>query len=116
MFNRVFLIGRLTKDPELKSTQTGKMVCSFGLATNEGKDAVSFHQIQTWDKLAELCNQYLKKGSKCFVEGRINYSQSEKNGEKKFFTQIVATTVKFLDDAKQEPQQMNFPPVDDLPF
>src|SRR3954451_3284501 len=77
--NRVQLIGNLTRDPELKYTSSGTAVCSFGLATNrswttdtgEKKEDTEFHNILAWNKLAELCSQYLTKGRKAYVEGRL---------------------------------------------
>jgi single-strand DNA-binding protein len=68
------------------------------LATNEGKDQVSFHNIVCWDKQAELCAQYLRKGSKAFIEGKIQYDNVDKDGKKITYTKIIASVVKFLDD------------------
>lgn len=83
-WNRVELIGNLTRDPELRFTSTGSAVCTFGLATNrsyivdgERKEDVDFHKIVAWNKLAELCNQLLKKGSKVFISGRLQYREWE---------------------------------------
>jgi single-strand DNA-binding protein len=78
--NKVILIGNLTRDPELRHTaENKKAVCTFGLATNrmvltqsgEKQEEPEFHRIIAWDKLAEVCNQYLKKGRKVYVEGRL---------------------------------------------
>ena len=73
-WNRVELIGNLTRDPELRFTPNGAAVCTFGLATNrtyvsegEKKEEVDFHRLVSWNKLAELCNQLLKKGTKVFI-------------------------------------------------
>jgi single-strand DNA-binding protein len=80
--NKVILIGNLTRDPELRHTaEKRSAVCTFGLATNRmvttqngGKqEEPEFHRIIAWDKLAEVCNQYLKKGRKVYVEGRLQY-------------------------------------------
>lgn len=77
-WNRVELIGNLTRDPELRYTPSGAAVCTFGLATNrtyvsegERKEEVDFHRLVAWNKLAELCNQLLKKGTKVFISGRL---------------------------------------------
>lgn len=77
-WNRVELIGNLTRDPELRYTPNGAAVCTFGLATNrtyvsegERKEEVDFHRLVAWNKLAELCNQLLKKGIKVFISGRL---------------------------------------------
>ena len=77
--NRVQLIGNLTRDPELRYTPQGTAVCSFGMATNrswttdagEKRDEADFHRIVAWSKLAELCGQFLSKGKKVYVEGRL---------------------------------------------
>jgi len=77
--NKVQLIGNLTKDPELKETGSGTFLCTFTVATNrnwkteagEEKEATEFHRIASWQKLAELCSQLLSKGSRVFVEGRM---------------------------------------------
>lgn len=106
--NTAIIIGNLGKDPELKTTNNGKSVVSFSVATQSGKDApTDWHNIEAWDKTAELVAQYLKKGSKCAVTGRIKYEKSEKDGVTRYFTKIVANNVEFL-SAKQE--------ADDLPF
>lgn len=77
-WNRVELIGNLTRDPELRFTPNGAAVCTFSLATNrsfvtdgEKREEVDFHRLVAWNKLAELCNQLLKKGTKVFVSGRL---------------------------------------------
>jgi single-strand DNA-binding protein len=77
--NKVILLGNLTRDPELRYTENKKAVCAFGLATNrnwttdtgEKREETEFHRIVAWDKLAEVCGQYLKKGRKVYVEGRL---------------------------------------------
>ena len=72
--NKVFLTGRLTRDPELRSLASGKSVTQFSLATNEyagGKERSEFHSVVTWDRLAEICGQFLGKGQQVAIEGRI---------------------------------------------
>ena len=83
-WNRVELIGNLTRDPELRYTPNGAAVCKIGLATNrtyvtegERKEEVDFHRLVAWNKLAELCNQLLKKGNKVFFSGRLQTRQWE---------------------------------------
>lgn len=104
--NKVFLIGNITRDPELRSTPTGQSVCSFGLATNrlwvdasgQKQTQTEFHNIVTWGKLAEICHQYLKKGRKIFVEGRIQTREWENTeGVKKQRTEIIAENMIILD-------------------
>ncbi len=100
MLNRVILIGRLTKDPELRYSGQGTAVCTFTLAVGRKfkRDETDFIPIVTWQKLAEHCANYLKKGSQCAVEGRIqtrNYENQE--GRKVYVTEVVAEDVRFLD-------------------
>ncbi len=93
-WNRVELIGNLTRDPELRYTPNGAAVCTFGLATNrtfvtdgEKREEVDFHRLVAWNKLAELCNQLLKKGIKVFVSGRLQTRSFE--GQDKTQRQIT---------------------------
>lgn len=96
-WNRVELIGNLTRDPELRYTPNGAAVCTFGLATNrtyvtegERKEEVDFHRLVAWNKLAELCNQLLKKGNKVFISGRLQTRTWEGNdGQQRNVTEIV---------------------------
>lgn len=96
-WNRVELIGNLTRDPELRFTPTGTAVASFGIATNrvyvsegERKEDVDFHKLVAWGKLAELCNQLMKKGSRVFVSGRLQYREWEtQDGQKRRDAEIV---------------------------
>ncbi|TSC86889.1 MAG: single-strand DNA-binding protein [Microgenomates group bacterium Gr01-1014_7] len=96
-WNRVELIGNLTRDPELRFTPSGAAVCTFGLATNrtyvsegERKEEVDFHRLVSWNKLAELCNQLLKKGMKVFISGRLQTRSWEgQDGATRQTTEIV---------------------------
>ena len=97
--NKVFLIGNLTRDPELKTLPSGQPVVNFGLATNrmwKGKDCsqqkqTEFHNIVMFGRLAEIAHQYLKKGAMTMIEGRIqNRSWEGQDGQKKYRTEIVA--------------------------
>ena len=103
--NKVILIGNLGKDPELRYTPGGQPTASFSLATTErwndksGKrqEHTEWHNIVAWGKLAELVNQYLKKGRSAYIEGRINTrSWDDRDGNKKYKTEIVASQVHFL--------------------
>lgn len=100
--NSIILIGRLTKDPELRYTQAGKAVCSFTLAVDrpysgENKEA-DFINIVVWNKVGENCAQYLKKGRKAAVQGRLQIrSYEDDNGKKKYITEVVANSVEFLE-------------------
>jgi single-strand DNA-binding protein len=105
--NRVMLIGNLGKDPELRYTTSGVAVASFSLATNESwkdqdgnlQERTEWHNIVAWKKLAEICGEWLKKGKKIYVEGRIQTrSYDDKNtGAKKYMTEIVADNIIMLD-------------------
>ncbi|MEK7672820.1 MAG: single-stranded DNA-binding protein [Patescibacteria group bacterium] len=96
--NKVILIGNLTRDPEMKQTQSGQPVTTFGLATNrewmtkgsDRKKSTEFHEIVAWAKLAEVCHTYLRKGKLVYIEGYLKTRSWEmENGEKKFRTEIV---------------------------
>lgn len=125
--NYVSMIGRLTKTPDIRQTNTGKNVCTFTLAVNrrykdaDGKTTADFFSVQAWGKLAELCARYLDKGSKVFVSGELrNRSYAAKDGSKRTVTEIIANEIEFL-SPKAEPAT---PPVEeweqvedsDLPF
>jgi single-strand DNA-binding protein len=109
--NKVFLVGRLTRNPELRHTTTNKAVCAFGLATNrtrktetgEKQEEADFHRIVAWDKLAEVCNQYLLKGRMIHVEGRLqNRTYTGQDGIEKYTTEIVAEEIMILDKKPDE--------------
>lgn len=105
--NKVMLIGNLGKDPELRYTTSGVAVATFSLATNEqwkdqdgnAQERTEWHNIVAWKKLAEICGEWLKKGKKIYVEGRIQTrSYDDKNtGAKKYITEIVAENIIMLD-------------------
>lgn len=104
--NKVQLIGNLTRDPELRYTPNGTAVCSFGLATNrswktesgEKHDEAEFHNIVSWNKLAELCSQFLVKGRKVYVEGRLSTRNwTGQDGAQRNRTEIVISDMILLD-------------------
>jgi single-strand DNA-binding protein len=104
--NRATLIGNVTRDPELRTTATGQNVCSFGVATNmqwtdaqgQKQQRAEFHNIVAWGKLAEICHQYLNKGKKVYVEGRLQTRDWEaQDGAKRTRTEIVAENMIMLD-------------------
>lgn len=124
--NVVILIGRLTKDVELRYTQAGKAVATFTLAvdrpfTNQaGEREADFIPVVVWGKLAEHCANYLGKGRQAAVEGRMQTRfYEDQNGQRRRVTEVVANSVQFLDRAKEsggvkeEPGEIN---LDDLPF
>ncbi len=104
--NRATLIGNLTREPEMRQTPGGQSVCSFSIATNRAwtgndgvkQDATEFHNIVAWGKLAEICSQYLNKGKKIYVEGRLQTRDWEgQDGVKRYRTEIVAENMIMLD-------------------
>lgn len=101
MVNKVILIGRLGKDPEVRASQAGKSFCTFTLATDTGfgeNRKTDWHNIVTFDKQADNCGRFLKKGSLVYVEGRISYDKyQDKDGQQRTSTRILANTVQFLD-------------------
>jgi len=109
--NKVLLIGNLTRDPELRSTPSGQSVANFAIATNrvwkdpqsgERKEAAEFHNIVMWRRLAEIAGQYLRKGSKVFLEGRLQTrSWQDQSGTKKYMTEVVAENMQMLDRKPQ---------------
>lgn len=114
MYNKVILIGNLTRDVEVRQTEGGTPVASFGIACNrkygEGKEEVFFGEIVAWGKLAETCETYLSKGSKVLVEGRLkNETWQDKEGNKKTKTRIVAENIRFLDSKKKEAGDAHIP-------
>jgi single-strand DNA-binding protein len=106
--NRAMIIGNLTRDPESRTTPTGQTVTNFGVATNHSwtdasgqrQEKVEYHNIVAWGKLAEICNQYLGKGRKVFIEGRLQTREWEaQDGSKRNRTEIVAENMIMLDRA-----------------
>jgi single-strand DNA-binding protein len=138
--NRAMLIGNLGRDPELRYTPAGVAVASFTIATNESwkdqdgnlQERTEWHNIVAWRKLAEICGEYLKKGKKIYVEGKIQTrSYDDKNtGAKRYITEIVADNIIMLDGRggasgegsgggyvpPAEQPESGGPKEDDLPF
>jgi single-strand DNA-binding protein len=107
MINKVILVGRLGKDPEVRSTPSGQTVAKFSVATDEKftdrngekQQRTEWHNIVAWGKLGEICGQYLRKGKLVFIEGRIQTDSwdDKESGQKKYRTDIVANEMKMLD-------------------
>ena len=140
--NKIILIGNLGQDPELRYTSSGVAVASYSMATSESwkdqdgniQEKTQWHKLVAWRKLAEIVGEYLKKGSKVYVEGRIQYrSYDDKNGVKRDITEIVVDQMLMLDSkgashangsssgsaapSSQQPVEESGPDkVDDLPF
>jgi single-strand DNA-binding protein len=136
--NKVQLIGNLGKDPELKYTPSGVAVATFSIATSESwkdqdgnqQEKTEWHNIVAWRKLAEICGEYLKKGKKVYLEGKLQTRNYEKDGVKRYVTEIVADQLIMLDGgggsgagrsssgsaAESAPAHADVPKDDDLPF
>lgn len=97
--NQVILMGRLTRDPEMRTTPSGKNVTSFSLAVDRpgSDDSADFFDITAWEKTGELVNQYLSKGRRCLVQGRLSYRSWEQDGQKRSKVEVIANDVTFLD-------------------
>jgi single-strand DNA-binding protein len=136
--NKVILIGNLGKDPELKFTPSGVAMAKFSIATTERfkdsdgnpQEKTEWHNVVLWRRLAELANEYLKKGSPVYIEGRIQTrSWDDENGQKRYMTEIVGDRMQFLgrreggpaEDAGEPPpktsaKKESMEEEDDLPF
>lgn len=99
--NQVILMGRLTRDPETRTTPTGKTITSFSLAVDRATqdDQTDFFDVTAWEKLGELVSQYLSKGRRCLVQGRLRQDSwdDKETGKKRSKIEVVATDVTFLD-------------------
>lgn len=122
--NKVILVGNLGRDPEMKSTNNGLQIAKFSLATSEKRndeERTEWHNVVAFGNQAEIAGQYLKKGSKVYIEGSLHTSNYEKDGEKRYRTEITCRNFQFLDS---KPQQESLRPVeneeedfaDDIPF
>lgn len=117
--NKVILIGRLTKDPDLKFTPaTGTAVCTFSMATNkrvkkEGQPTADFHNIVVWGKIAENTANYMKKGSQIGITGRLETrSYEDKEGKRRYVTEVVAEEVEFLSSINKKSSSADGVPSD----
>ncbi len=119
--NKAMIIGNLTRDPEVRTTPTGQTVATFGVATNfiwtdqqgQKQEKVEFHNVVAWRRLAEICGQYLRKGSKVYIEGRLQTRDwVGQDNVKRYRTEIVADNMIMLDRAGgAAPMSNEQPPV-----
>jgi len=115
--NKTILLGRLGKDPEIKNLPNGQSVVNFSVATSkkykdkqgEQKEVTQWHRIVVWGKLADLCHQYLSKGRQVYLEGELQTRSWEKDGEKRYSTEINAHVVQFIGkgDSQERPAPSN---------
>jgi single-strand DNA-binding protein len=113
--NKVILHGFTGKDPEIKTLESGKKIAKFSLATTsfrkdaDGKKLSDWHSLIFWEKLADLCEKYVKKGSELIVEGEITYrNYVDKDGATKYFTEIICNGIEFCgkkEEPKSEPKE-----------
>lgn len=111
--NRVQIIGRLGKDPEGKETPKGTAFAVFPVAVDhqwksrdgEARKETDWFQVEAWGKLGEICMKYLKKGRLVFIEGRLHTSRYEQEGETRYFTKVVASTMQMLDRPEKEAEE-----------
>lgn len=112
--NKAMIIGNITRDPEVKNTPNGQMVATMCIATSvswkdkngQKQEKAEFHNIVAWRKLAEICGQYLRKGSKIYIEGRLQTREwTGQDGIKRYRTEIIAENMIMLDRAGQKPSQ-----------
>ena len=128
MMNNITLIGRLTRDPELKYSQSGKAFTKFNIAVQREfkKDEADFINCIAWDKRAEAICEYLRKGRRIAIQGRLSVNSYDKDGETKWITEVIVDKFEFVDSAnsdtkeseklkeKEEPE--NYEDNDDFPF
>ncbi|PIS42534.1 MAG: single-stranded DNA-binding protein [Candidatus Kerfeldbacteria bacterium CG08_land_8_20_14_0_20_40_16] len=122
--NKAMIIGRLTRDPETKTIPSGQSVTTFSVATNftwtdksgQKQEKVEYHNVVAWRKLAEIAGQYLKKGGRVYIDGRIQTrSWDDQTGQKKYRTEIIVDNMIMLDRPgvnQSQPQKEVVPPQD----
>ena len=133
MLNKVMLIGNVGRDPEVRYTQNGTAVANLSVATSrkwKGQDGqmqeeTEWHKVTAWGRLAELCNEYLHKGSRVYVEGRLQTRKwQDQDGNDRYQTEVVAQEIRFLDGVRggngsgnggRQPQQQGIPGASDQP-
>lgn len=130
MVNKALLLGNVGKDPEVRTTASGQSVASFSLATSRRwkdrdgnkQEQTEWHNVVAWGKLADVVSKYVTKGSKLYIEGRIETQSwdDKASGAKKYKTQIVAEFLTMLGDGRKDggsaPSTGSFPEDDDIPF
>ena len=123
--NKVILTGNLTKDVEMRYTQSGKEMARMSIAVNQGygdKQTTDFFNLTAWEKTANLCGKYLSKGSKVLVEGRLKNNNYEKNGVKHYGVDVIVESIEFMDSkgsSKKKAANTDYDGAiddDDMPF
>ena len=118
--NRIQLIGYLGRDPESRFTPSGKRVTHFSLGVtqhwrtgDEDRESTEWINVEAWERLSETCQDYLRKGSLVYIEGRVKTDKYEDNGSNRYFTKVVASQVQFLD--RRPSEEESFSPEDAAP-
>jgi len=123
--NKVIVVGRLGKDPELKYIPSGKAVANFSMVTSEkynDQEYTEWHSIVAWGRLAEICGEYLSKGDLVYIEGpKRTRSYEDQDGNKRYITEIIAKSMQMLGSLESKPKQQTAVedqglPEEDLPF
>lgn len=125
--NKVMLIGRIGADPQLRYTPSGRASASFNLATNRSwkdsdgnqKEETDWHRVVVWGRLAEVCGEWLKKGSQIYCEGRLQTRSYDSDGQKKYITEVIMKDMQMLGGGSKGDSFEQAPPVDtheELPF
>ncbi len=121
--NKAMIIGNLTRDPETRNTPSGQTVASFSVATNmvwndqsgQQQRKAEFHNVVAWRRLAEICGQYLQKGSKVYIEGRLQTSEwTGQDGVKRYRTEIIAENMIMLDNKGNSTPDSNYEKVENI--
>jgi len=119
--NKVILIGRLGKDPEIRYAPDGTPVATFSIATNyhwtdsktgKKKSGVDWHRIVVWGKRGEICGEYLEKGRQVYIEGKLKTRSWEKDGHTNYITEVIARDVQFLGSSSEKVGDGRYQPVD----
>lgn len=125
MYQRVEIIGRVGKDPEMRYSQAGTAVTNFSVATSKSwkdkqtgqkQERTEWHNITAFNKLAEICAQYLKKGSLVFISGELQTDKWEKDGVTRYITKLIANEMKMLGGKAEEASSQKEDLDDDVPF
>ena len=131
--NKAMLIGNLGRDPEIRYTQDGKAITSFSIATTdkwkdkssgENREKTEWHRIVAFDRLGEICGEYLSKGKQVYIEGKLSTRSWEKDGVTRYATEIIATAMQMLGGKESNPTEKECeqsagagsPPDDNIPF
>lgn len=118
-YSKIIILGRLGKDPEIKATSAGAAVCKFSVATSkkwtdkqgQKHEKTSWHNCICFGNLASIASQYLRQGREVFIEGEVDYQEYEKDGVKKFFTQIIVQQLTFIGGSEDRKTDQQAPPV-----